>query len=208
MSDQFFVPLTARIEALAGNDPTERIVAALDGVVEPEGPEQAGYSLADLARWLHRLPPIEADVVELRLAGKMESEIGVVLNMTQAAVSYRFYRACRRVRFLDSMPDLTEQEIRATLTPLLKPSWVDVMVGMFRTSSQSRTAELLGSSQGNVRHRFFKSLDLIRDIDDPMVRRCWTFLDGIKRNPNILIECDTRFWRARRRPSAANVIDL
>jgi len=208
MSEHFFVPLTPGIEAKVGRDPTDRIVDALDGVVEPQAAAEPAYSLADLTRWLHRLPPLEADVVELRLAGKTELEISRILNMTQAAISYRFQRACRRVRFLDSMPDLSEQEIRTTLAPLLKPRTIEVLVGMFHTSSQSRTAELLGTSQGNVRHRFFTALEQLAQIDDPKVRRCWTFLDGVKRTPNILIECDTSFWRKRRKPPGLGVIDL
>jgi len=208
MSEQFFVPLTTSIEAKASHDPTERIMAALDGELLDETTPDSPYDLSLLRRYVDRLPAFEADLVELRLLDKTEKELAGVFGMTQAAISYRLCRAYQRVRFLSEHPDLTEQEIRTTLAPMLKPASIDVMVWMFKTSSQSRTAKLLGSSQGKVRHRFFTSLDLIREIDDPMVRRCWKFLDGIRRNPNILIECDTRFWRQRRKPPGVGVIDL
>lgn len=76
---------------------------------EPEEPEllEDLRGVEDLERFLDRIPPIEADLLELLVRrGKTQGDIAVVLDMTQGGVSYRLARAVERVRYarwLDSL---------------------------------------------------------------------------------------------------------
>ncbi len=75
---------------------------------EPEEPEllEDLRGVEGLDRYLDRIPPVEADVLDLVRRGKTQGDIAVVLDLTQGGVSYRLARAVERVRYarwLDSL---------------------------------------------------------------------------------------------------------
>ena len=155
---------------------------------EPEDPEledpDRPLTPIELARqqgehfWeqlLARIPPREADCVRLYFQqGKRQEDIASIFGVTQAAVSYRLCRAISRIRFLLAVPIFEEEDIRRDLTaafrlhrartPHLELLDVNILVVMHRTTCQSETAQLLGTTQGRVRHRFFKLVARLKDM--------------------------------------------
>lgn len=106
---------------------------------------------------LDRIPEREADLIYLYyIQKKRQADIAEIFGVTQAAISYRLDRGLQRIRFLLSIPQITETEMRTDLPEVpFKPIDVDILVGMWQTTCQSEVATRLGLTQGRVRHRFF-----------------------------------------------------
>lgn len=65
---------------------------------------------------LDRIPEREADLIYLYfIQRKRQLDIATIFGITQAAVSYRLERGLQRIRFLLSIPQVTEEELRADL---------------------------------------------------------------------------------------------
>ena len=112
--------------------------------------------------YLPRLPDREADLIDLYFfLNKKQTEIAQIFELTQAAVSYRLKRALGRLRFLMEMPDLSADQIREDLSPILSDLDVQIFQQMYITTCQSEVANRLSISQGKVRHRFLGALHLI-----------------------------------------------
>ena len=112
---------------------------------------------------LDRIPEREADLITLYfLHKKRQADIASIFGVTQAAISYRLDRGIQRIKFLLSIPSVTEEDLRRDL-PLVfpKPVDVDILVGMWETTCQSEVAKSLGRTQGQVRHRFFKAVKVL-----------------------------------------------
>lgn len=112
---------------------------------------------------LDRIPDREADLIELYyIRKKRQADIAEIFSVTQAAISYRLDRGLQRIKFLLSMPQVTEEDIRNTLPNVpLKPIDVEILVGMWKTTCQTEVATQLGLTQGRVRHRFFGAVKLL-----------------------------------------------
>lgn len=109
---------------------------------------------------LDRIPEREADLIYLYfIQKKRQADIATIFGVTQAAISYRLDRGLQRIRFLLSIPQVTEDELRSDL-PGVFPQQIDVdiLVGMWQTTCQSEVASRLQLTQGRVRHRFFKAV--------------------------------------------------
>ena len=109
---------------------------------------------------LPKIPEREADLIELYFfTGLRQGAIAQIFEVTQAAISYRLDRGIQRIKFLLSIPQVTEEELRTDL-PLVpfRPVDVDILVGMWVTTCQSEVATRLNLTQGNVRHRFFEAV--------------------------------------------------
>lgn len=144
-----------------------------------------------IAPLLDRIPDKEADLIFLYfIQRKRQLDIATIFNITQAAVSYRLERGIQRIRFLLSIPQITEDELRTDLPavfPTLSPCPkchakgkelaancelcggkrsilidVAILVGMWKTTCQSEVASTLGLTQGRVRHRFFKAVEVLQ----------------------------------------------
>ena len=111
------------------------------------------------------LPEREADLIELYyLHGKRQAEIADIFGVTQAAISYRLARGIHRIRFLLSIPQVTEEELRRDLGEVFPQKLdVDILVGMWETTCQSEVALRLKLTQGRVRHRFFKAVKILEE---------------------------------------------
>ncbi len=72
-------------------------------------------TLADLEEYLDRIPDIEQDIWHLRRAGMTQWQIGKLLGVTQAAVSYRLRRMVHRLHLLRTRPELSKDEVRDAL---------------------------------------------------------------------------------------------
>jgi DNA-directed RNA polymerase specialized sigma24 family protein len=142
-----------------------------------------------IAPLLDRIPDREADLIFLYfIEKKRQADIATIFGVTQAAISYRLDRGIQRLKFLLSIPQMTEEELRADL-PEIFPTRLDcpncehaagnclicmgskqilvdveILVGMWMTTCQSEVASKLGLTQGRVRHRFFKAVQTLEDM--------------------------------------------
>jgi len=142
----------------------------LDELVAPS-PEEEEYegnaitaSYESLIRpLLELIPEREADLIDLYyIQKKKQADIAAIFEVTQAAVSYRLDRGLKRIKFLLSVPRLSEEELREDLPKVpFKPEDVDILVGMWHTTCQSVVAKQLGLTQGLVRHRFFVAVKVL-----------------------------------------------
>lgn len=69
-----------------------------------------------IAPLLDRIPEREADLIFLYfIQRKRQLDIATIFGITQAAVSYRLERGLQRIRFLLSIPQVTEEDLRTDL---------------------------------------------------------------------------------------------
>lgn len=143
----------------------------LDEVSEEEGDEEVASFLvgADyesrIQPLLNRIPPREADLIYLYyIQKKRQADIAEIFGVTQAAISYRLDRGLQRIKFLLSIPQVTEDELREDLAQVFEEIDVNILVGMWETTCQSEVATQLGLTQGRVRHRFFKSVETLKRV--------------------------------------------
>lgn len=152
---------------------------------EDEIPEECQVSAEDMLEFLgvgddfgervvpllDRIPEREADLIDLYFTRrKKQADIAIMFGITQAAVSYRLDRGIQRIKFLLSIPDVTEEDLRRDLPDIfpLKAKEtrnidVDILVGMWETTCQSEVAARLELTQGRVRHRFFKAVKALEE---------------------------------------------
>lgn len=156
---------------------------------------------SQIAPLLDRIPEREADLIYLYyIERKRQADIAQIFNVTQAAISYRLDRGLQRIRFLLSIPKITEEDIRRDLPEVFKPIDVDILVGMWETTCQSEVANRLGLTQGRVRHRFFravKTLEAAADKDDKFKPYFQVFKKISNKGFNILREVRLPQWANR-----------
>jgi DNA-directed RNA polymerase specialized sigma24 family protein len=122
---------------------------------------------ARVAPLLDLIPEREADLIHLYyVCKKRQADIAEIFDVTQAAISYRLDRGIQRLKFLLSIPSVTEDEIRFDLVDLFEQIDVNILVGMWRTTCQSEVANKLQLTQGRVRHRFFKAVSKLKIAAD------------------------------------------
>jgi predicted XRE-type DNA-binding protein len=69
-----------------------------------------------IAPLLDRIPDREADLIYLYfIEKKRQADIATIFGVTQAAISYRLDRGIQRLKFLLSIPQMTEEELRNDL---------------------------------------------------------------------------------------------
>lgn len=128
---------------------------------DPDNPAESVLASMDFENevkpLLDRIPDREADLIQLYyIQKKRQADIAEIFGVTQAAISYRLDRGIQRIRFLVSIPKVTEEEMRRDLPGVpFKPIDIDILIGMWKTTCQSEVALRLGLTQGRVRHRFF-----------------------------------------------------
>ena len=117
---------------------------------------------------LDRIPEREADLIFLYfIQRKRQADIAVIFGVTQAAISYRLDRGIQRIKFLLSIPQVTEEDLRRDLPGAFPQAIdVDILVGMWETTCQSEVASRLKLTQGRVRHRFFKAVKTLEAAAD------------------------------------------
>jgi DNA-directed RNA polymerase specialized sigma24 family protein len=118
-----------------------------------------------IERHLERIPPREADLIEMYYRDSLKQEqIARYFNITQAAVSYRLHRGIRRIQFLRTIPELDQDEFERELGPKFSDQDREILWLMYETTCQSEIAKRLGLTQGRVRHRFFRALTKIKEL--------------------------------------------
>jgi len=208
-------------------DPTPQ----LDDMDPPEAEEDEalvalraqvlGMQREELRRLLGLIPAIEADVIELRLRGVAQREIGAVLGITQAAVSHRIAQAMRRLKWLHESEYLTfsAKEIREALTPLtevhttvrwakeatiLSPIDVEILVAYHETANQLHVCARLGIKQPRMRERLIRAVDQLR-LQGTKYERYYRLFASMLAHPNILGHYDSA-WAKKREAKSPNVL--
>ena len=153
--------------------------------------EMSGESEEMLSRVktvMNKLPPIEADFVDLYYFRKMrQTAIAKIFRVSQPTVCYRLQRATIRIKFLLEIPDIELADIKNMVSKHLDNDLdIKIMVLMAHTTCQSETAKRLGISQGMVRYRFFRSLGKLRQIGgmDKYIK----YFDVVSKNLNKMRE--------------------
>lgn len=151
---------------------------------------------------LTRIPKREADLIDLYYKQKKrQADIAEIFGVTQAAISYRLDRGLQRIRFLLSIPQIDEIDIRRDLPDVpFKEIDVDILVGMWETTCQSEVAARLGLTQGRVRHRFFNAVKILdrRSKEDSKFLPYYKVFSAIaSKKFNILREVKLPQWSNR-----------
>lgn len=150
------------------DDPYEETEAEREALLLEEEIQEFAKTMANqenaerVSELLNKIPPREADLIELYyMQQKRQADIAEIFGVTQAAISYRLARGVYRIKFLLSIPDVKEEDMRRDLELIFKKIDIDILVGMWLTTCQSVVADNLGLTQGRVRHRFFKAVEAL-----------------------------------------------
>lgn len=156
---------------------------------------------AQIEPLLDRIPAREADLIKLYyIDKKRQADIAEIFGVTQAAISYRLDRGLQRIKFLLSIPQVTEQQLRKDLQVIFRDIDVDILAGMWQTTCQSEVASQLGLTQGRVRHRFFKAVKVLEaraSIEPAYEPYCRIFSAIASKRFNILREVKLPQWADR-----------
>ncbi len=167
-------------------------MAFLKMIVSEAPSPQTEKNLEKIRDSLEFLPDMEADFVDLYFFRHLkQTSISQIYAISQPSVCYRLQRAAKRIRFFLQVPDVTEQEIRDALSPVLKrPMDVDMMVHIHETTCQSSAAKRLNVSQGLIRHRFVRALEILQE--KPELEKFAELFTLISSNLNIKREVQRR----------------
>lgn len=143
---------------------------------EPELPEDI-RGVEDLDRYLNRIPPVEADVLDLLVRGKTQGDIAVVLDLTQGGVSYRLARAVERVRYarwLDSLGLSVERVVGAARAVGMR-SAAETVGMIWELGGGVAVARARGVRQSSVTYAWaaFRRRILATTGDELAVVRAW-----------------------------------
>jgi len=155
--------------------------------------------LDQVSELIQYLDPIERDYIHMYFElNKDQNDIAKIFGITQGAVSYRCKTAVERLRFLTILPRLCKDKLIRDLNRIMiDPLHVDILVLMYETSSQSGVARQLGFSQGQIRYRLLRSLEILEAFskNDPLYRIYLKAFDLIRQNPNIVRNMSiSEFW--------------
>ncbi len=127
---------------------------------------------------LDLLPPREADFIDLYFFKRMrQTDIARVFGVSQPTVCYRLVRAAKRLRFLLDAPDISVDDLERDLPTILQdPLDVRIMILMWETTCQSEVALRLGVSQGLVRHRFLRAIEILQKSQYPEYATAFEFV--------------------------------
>jgi DNA-directed RNA polymerase specialized sigma24 family protein len=156
--------------------------------------EQSAAQLDVVRKMLDRLPPREADFVELYFFKQIrQTTLAAMFNVSQPTICYRLQRAAARIKYLLSLPELAPGELEQAMRSVLSDEMdIKIMLGMAETTCQSEVAKGLGVSQGLVRHRFFRTLNRLKAFND--MEKYVTLFQAVADNLNIMREVYRAEW--------------
>lgn len=164
----------------------------LDFSLDEHMPEESEEKLSRVREVMDRIPPREADFVDLYyFKQKRQTDIASIFGVSQPTVCYRLQRAAERIRFLLQLPAFDEETARPIIDSVLRdPVDVEIIMRMYRTTCQSEVAKEMGVSQGFVRHRFIRSTNRLRAAGHVEIA---DMFDMIGSNLNIMREVQRPF---------------
>lgn len=164
----------------------------LDFSLDEHMNEESEERLAKVKNILDRIPPREADFVDLYyFRQKRQTDIAAIFGVSQPTVCYRLQRAAERIRFLLKLPSFDETTARPIIESVLAdPTDVEILFRMYETTCQSEVAKTMKVSQGFVRHRFIRSISRLRNAGHVDLA---DLFDVVGANLNILREVQRPF---------------
>jgi len=166
----------------------------LGQILSEEPTEESIRNLERVRDIMLELPLREADFVELYFFNhKTQTDIAEIFRVSQPTVCYRLQRATARIRFVLSLPDISEAEMEIALRGFLGDEEdVEIMMRMYETTCQSAVAKAMEITQGKVRHRFMRSTK--RMLENPQMQQYAKIFQAIAENLNIMREVDRPKW--------------
>lgn len=221
MSSVFHVPLSARHTETVGDWTYNPETLLLHREAEPEVTQTPKITREVLMVYLERLPPEEADWVDLCLVrGKTRSDVATIWGMSQAAVTFRLHKAFTRIRFMIEFGDaFTTEDVERDFRHLehrtaskkyngtVPIGSTDVLATFWRVTGVAETARQLHVTWSFVRYRLralFKRFIPALVVRDPRYERYWrglSYFFGDDGHWNIMRACTGRpRGRVTRRP--------
>jgi len=154
----------------------------------------------DLEPYLQHLPDREADIIELYFCRrKRQSDIADMFGITQAAVSYRIDRSCKRLKFILSLPQISDDEMLRDLARHFDAVDTQVLFQMWKTTCQSKVSKILKMSSGRVRNRFFRSVERLSTLaeSDPTMAPYNKIFQEVSTAGSIRIAVELPQWADR-----------
>ena len=156
--------------------------------------EESFEDMGRVKELLELIPPREADFLELYFFKRVkQTSIAEMFNVSQPTVCYRLRRAAARIKFLLDLSPYSVVEMEKDLREFLKdPTDVEIMMGMLRTTCQSDVARELNVTQGFVRHRFFRTLEVLGKSE-----KCAKYVPAflrVRENFNVLKNNNRAAW--------------
>ena len=154
------------------------------------------HSWSSIEPLLCQLPAVEDKLLRLVHADEMmQKEIAKQLGVARGYMVRFLRQAILRLEFLFQKPVFTDEEIRALLSPYVRPKGVDVFVALYHCNSRKGAADSIGCSVSLVNRYMRQPLHQLKQINDPKMK---LFIDFIGR-------VNTRHWPISRadRPKAS-----
>lgn len=173
---------SSEFEAMFSNEDGLHNYSMASEDLDPESVEK----LDKIRHVLDELPPREADFVELYYF-KRVTQYGIanLFRVSQPTVCYRLSKASKRLAYIINIPDYPKENIEEDLRGVLTDDLdVNIMLLMLEKTCQSEVARALGVSQGLVRYRFMRNLNLIKSF--PNLEKTIACLEHVASNFNIL----------------------
>jgi len=141
---------------------------------------------------LNRVPPIEADILEMRFRSRLSlAQIATIFERaSHSTICYLIDRAVARIRFLISLPAVSNDQL-ADAVSSVSPDNVELCVLLSETTSATQTAQRLGITHTTIWRRRNKVIELMRVArrTDPMrYTRPLKLLVMLRDNSRILSE--------------------
>jgi hypothetical protein len=147
---------------------------------------------------LDRIPPLELEAIHLYFGRDRltQEEIATRQRTSQPTVQYRIQRGLRRFKFLLSIPQVTEAELRRDLPELFGPMDVEVLICMWQTTCLAEVGRRLGVP--NLRHRFTNAVRALQEAAYSKFEPYAKLFRAIERQPNMFRRVPTH-WDKRSR---------
>ena len=197
MSSWFFEHRSMDSSQFENRFSNEDSLSYMDSLVNDSSPEESQAILEKVHKVLDKLPPREADFIELYYFKAVnQTGIAEIFKVSQPTVCYRLQRAASRILFLVSLPEIEPEEVQRLLDKHLEdPVDRKIMLYMAESTCQSDAAKKLGVTQGFVRHRFIRSVEKFREI--PEMEALVKVYDSVSTHLNILREVQRPNWETR-----------
>jgi DNA-directed RNA polymerase specialized sigma24 family protein len=180
-------------------------LGSLDSVYDDVS-EESSILLDQVRVHVDRLPPFEADVVDMYFFHrKSQQDIADFFSVSQPTVCYRLKRAIERIQFLLQVPSgVRESMLKRDLGRVIQdPVNLNILAMLWATTCQSEAAKRLGVTQGLVRYRFLRSVTRLEQwvaVQDRTGKR-GSLLDRIRSYLKVykaIEAAPTILWSARR----------
>ncbi len=174
------------------------IVSHIDYDPTPRSFDQ--YTWDDVAEFLPRIPPFEADLLALHFRSKIpQHAIAALFGKRQSSISYRIARGVQRIQFLLQLPRISRARL-AEAVMAVSPRDVRLCLDVVETTSQTRAHARRRCSINGMMLRYDRVIRLLRDavLSDPGIEPALRTLVLVRENPRILEKHRSRRWRRAR----------